>query len=43
LWQVPQDLKLDGDQEAFTIEVTYDTQELYGTVTGAREITVARD
>jgi len=26
-----------------TIGVTYDTQELYGMVTGAREITVVRD
>jgi hypothetical protein len=43
LWQVPQDLKLDGDQEAFTIEVTYDTRELYGTVTGKRRITISRN
>jgi len=37
---VPSDLKLSGDQETFTIEVTYDTRELYGTVKGKREIVV---
>jgi hypothetical protein len=40
---VPNDLKLDGDQESFTITVTYDTKELYGTVTGSREVTVCRN
>jgi hypothetical protein len=39
---VPKDLKLDGEQETFTIEVTYDTRELYGTVKGRREIVVHR-
>jgi hypothetical protein len=27
---VPSDLKLSGDQETFTVTVTYDTQILYG-------------
>jgi hypothetical protein len=40
---VPNDLKLDGNQETFTIVVTYDTHELYGTVTGKRQITVGRN
>jgi hypothetical protein len=40
---VPNDLKLDGDEETFTVEVTYDTRELYGTVTGKRQITISRN
>jgi hypothetical protein len=40
---VPNDLKLDGNEETFTLNVTYDTQELYGTVSGSREITVCRE
>jgi hypothetical protein len=43
LWQVPEDLKLNGNEETFTITVTYDTRELYGTVTGARQFTIYRD
>jgi len=39
---VPNDLKLSGGRETFTIEVTYDTRELYGTLKGKREITVSR-
>jgi len=39
---VPEDLNLRGGEETFTIEVTYDTRELYGAVIGKREITVAR-
>ena len=39
---MPNDLKLSGNEETFTITVTYDTQELYGTVIGKREITVYR-
>lgn len=41
-WRVPENLKLDGDQETFTIRVTYETYELYGTVTGTREFTVSK-
>jgi hypothetical protein len=37
---VPKDLRLSGDEETFTIEVTYDTQELYGTVRGQRDIII---
>jgi len=40
---VPEDIELDGAKETFTITVTYDTMELYGTVTGTREFTVVRD
>jgi len=40
---VPTDLKLDGKQETFTIQVLYDTQELYGKVTATREIVICRD
>jgi hypothetical protein len=40
---VPKDLKLDGGKETFTITVTYDTQELYHTVIGKRDLVVARD
>jgi hypothetical protein len=36
------DENADGDRETFIIEVTYDTRELYGTVIGKREITIAR-
>jgi hypothetical protein len=37
---VPEDLPLDGDEETFTITVTYDTRELYGTVIGIRRFTI---
>ena len=37
------DLKLNGNEETFTITVTYDTQELYGTVIGSRQFTIYRD
>jgi hypothetical protein len=40
---VPNDLKLDGKEETFTITVSYDTKELYGNVTGRREVTVCRE
>ncbi|MEN6427495.1 MAG: hypothetical protein ABFE13_19245 [Phycisphaerales bacterium] len=40
---MPKDLKLDGDEETFTITVTYDTQELYGTVVGKRQIAIVRN
>jgi len=40
---VPDDIELEGDEETFTITATYDTRELYGTVTGTREITVYRN
>jgi hypothetical protein len=34
---VPSDLKLSGDQEVFTITVTYQTHELYGKVEAWRK------
>jgi hypothetical protein len=40
---VPTDLKLSGDEETFTIQVLYDTQELYGKVTGTRQVTICRN
>jgi len=40
---VPEDFKLDGNEETLTITVTYDTQELYGTVVGKREMVVVRN
>jgi hypothetical protein len=40
---VPTDLKLNGNEETFTIRVLYDTQELYGKVTGTRQIVIYRD
>jgi len=43
LWQVPKDLTLNGNEETFTIEVVYDTRELYGTVIGKRQITITRN
>jgi len=39
---VPQDLRLDGNEETFTIKVRYSTRELYGTVTGARDVVVRK-
>jgi len=39
---VPNDFKLDNDQETLVIEVVYNTQVLYGTVKGQRTITVYR-
>jgi hypothetical protein len=38
---VPEDIKLAGDKETFTITVRYDTQELYGKVEAARTFVVA--
>jgi hypothetical protein len=38
---VPNDIKLSGKQETFTITVRYDTHELYGKVDAKRTITVA--
>jgi len=41
-WRVPNDLTLNGNGETFTITVTYDTRDLYGTVIGNRELVVYR-
>ena len=40
---MPEDLKLSGSEEKLTITVKYDTRELYGIVTGTREITMCRN
>jgi len=40
---VPKDLKLAGREERFTITVTFDTKELYGTVVGKRTVVIASD
>jgi len=34
---------LDGNEEAFNVEVVYETKELYGTVKASREIVIYRD
>jgi hypothetical protein len=39
---VPDDLKLSGNEETFTITATFDTGELYGTVKGQREVVIGR-
>jgi hypothetical protein len=39
---VPEDLNLKGGRERFTITVTFDTLELYGKVTGSREVVVEK-
>jgi len=41
-WPVPVDLALKADQEVFTINVTFDTLDLYGKVRGTRQVTVFR-
>jgi hypothetical protein len=40
---VPTDLKLTGNQETFTVQVLYDTLELYGKVSASRTIVVSRE
>jgi hypothetical protein len=40
---VPNDLKLTGNEETFTVTVHYDTLELYGKVSASRSITVVRE
>jgi len=42
-WQVPNDLKLNGNEETFNVQVQYDTLELYGKVTATRQIVIYRD
>jgi hypothetical protein len=37
---VPEDIKLAGESETFTITVRYDTLELYGKVEGSRAFEV---
>ena len=40
---MPTNLKLTGNEETFTVQVLYDTLELYGKVNASRTITVARE
>jgi hypothetical protein len=42
LWQVPKDLAIKGDQETFTITVTFETGDLYGKVVASRKVVVER-
>jgi len=42
-WQVPTDLKLNGNEETFNVQVRYDTLELYGKVTATRQFVIYRD
>jgi len=39
---VPKDLRLTGNAETFTVQVWYDTLELYGKLSASRTITVVR-
>jgi len=40
---VPKDLNIHGRRDTFTAEVTFETGDLYGTVTAERKITISRD
>jgi len=40
---VPKDLKLNGNEETFNINVTYDTQKLYGKVSATRQFVIYQD
>ena len=42
-WRVPIDLKLNGNEETFNVQVQYDTLELYGKVTATRQFVIYRD
>jgi len=39
-WPVPTDLKLNGNEETFNVQVQYDTLELYGKVTATRQFVI---
>jgi hypothetical protein len=39
---VPTNLKLNGTEEIFTVQVFYDTLELYGKLNASGTITVSR-
>jgi hypothetical protein len=39
---VPEDLKLNGDEEELTVMVTYETQKLYGQVSTQRKIKIRK-
>ncbi|MGB2861987.1 MAG: hypothetical protein WBC05_01560 [Sedimentisphaerales bacterium] len=40
---MPNDLKLSGNEETFNVKVIFDTKELYGKVTGTRQIVISRE
>jgi len=40
---VPTDIKLEGDEGTFNVEVVFDLKELYGEVIGTRQVVVYRD
>jgi len=42
-WRVPNDLKLNGNEETFNVQVQHDMLELYGTVTATRQFVIYRD
>jgi len=42
-WPVPNDLKLNGNEETFNVQVQYDTLELYGKVTATRQFVIYQD
>jgi len=39
-WRVPTDLKINGSEETFNVQVQYDTLELYGKVTATRQFVI---
>jgi hypothetical protein len=41
-WRVPNDLKINGDEEELIVTVTYETQKLYGKVTAQRKIKIRK-
>jgi hypothetical protein len=42
-WRVPEDIKLAGKSETFTVTVKYDTKELYGKIESSRTIIISRE
>jgi len=40
---VPNDLKINGNEETFNVQVQYDTLELYGKVTATRQVIIYRN
>jgi hypothetical protein len=40
---VPEDIELNGEEEKFTITVSYNTKQLYGKVSAQREFTVYKN
>ncbi len=39
---MPKNLKLNGKEETFNVQVLYDTLELYGKLNASRSITIVR-